>query len=133
MTYLAVAPFSTIGHTVIATSFGSAAVEVMRITVDRTGYWAAAGAIHVGGGSGEGGGFNVVLDLRYAGVSQGTRSFGVNANSNNYGIGIVIGSPPFLTAGQTISIWASKGFSNVHTIDQQFMQAWFLPTQAYLK
>lgn len=133
MTILAVAPFSVLTHTVIATSFGSTAVEVMRITVNRSGYWAAGGAVHVGGGTPEGGGFNMVLDLRYNGVSQGTRSFGANANSNNYGGGICIGTPPFLTSGQTISIWASKGFSNVHTIDQQFMQAWFCPTQAYLK
>ncbi len=120
----------TITGSVIASSVGSTATELLRVTVDRTGYWGAGGYIHVGSGTPEGSGITLTLELRYNGTQRASAAFSAASGCVSYGGGVLC-APVLISSGQTISLYATKTYNNVHTIDAQSLRAFFQPTIDY--
>lgn len=103
--------------------------ELVRITIDRTGYWAFAGYAQCGA---SGDGDTVWLTIYSGGTTLGSTTFGFTPNHgvNSAGSG-VFASPALLSAGAVVSLYGVKnGAQQVPTLTQQGLRGWFMPTQA---
>jgi hypothetical protein len=120
----------TIIGSVINTTFSNGTpVEMLRATVDKTGLWVASAYLLSTGGV-EGSGYDFTMDIRYNGVSQGTKAITQNANQARAGGGFSI-APTQITSGQLITMYMSKGFSVTATATSQELRVTFVPTKAF--
>jgi len=115
---------------VVGTTVASDARRLATLTVNRTGYWAAAGHYHVTGGSQEGAGHDIVAEIRFAGGNAQALSMGRDANTNQAGVGVFTGHV-LLSNGQVIELWGYKGYSSQVNLDKIQLRAYFMPTSGY--
>lgn len=132
MTYIQPADRDYIDGTVNATSItgGDAYSLIATITVDRTGYWAAAGHYHTSSGQ-EGASHQIYAQIRFAGTAQATTNMTRAANTNDGGVG-VFSAPVLISSGQQITLYGTKDFGLSATIDTIGFRAWFMPAPGYV-